>query len=354
MARTLKAGPVAAAAGRRPRGAARAGELGAALVVVLALAALPMLADGRTVALVARFLVLGLAAMSLDLLWGYAGQLSFGHAAFFGMGAYTAALTLDKLDVPGLGLVAVGLAVAVPTLFALVMGVVLFYGRVRGVYFGIVTLLIALLCEQLATTWTGFTGGSNGVIVTATLALGPLRLDSLESTYYTVLAVCLAALLATVWLVRGPLGRALVASRLNEPRAESLGYDVAALRTVVLCTSAALAGLAGAMYVPVEGFVYPAQLGIVASTGLIVWVTIGGRGTLLGAFLGAFAVNYLESLLSGRLQSSWLLVTGVFLVVIVLVQPKGILGFVRAAARRLRPTHDRAQPPPTTGEATDA
>jgi len=338
MARTLKPGQMAAAAGRRPRAAARAGELGAALAVVLLLAALPMLADGRTVALVARFLVLGLAAMSLDLLWGYAGQLSFGHAAFFGMGAYTAALTLDKLDLAGVGLVAIGLAVALPTLFALVMGMVLFYGRVRGVYFGIVTLLVALLCEQLATTWIGFTGGSNGVIVTETLAIGPLHLDGIETTYYTVLAVCLAALLAAVWLTRGRLGRALVASRLNEPRTEALGYDVAALRTVVLCASAALAGLAGALYVPVEGFVYPSQLGIVASTGLIVWVTIGGRGTLLGAFLGAFVVNYLESLLSGRLQNSWLLVTGVFLVVIVLMQPRGILGFARDAARRLRPT----------------
>jgi urea transport system permease protein len=282
-----------------------------------------------------KFLIFGLAAMGLDLIWGYMGQLSLGHAAFFGLGAYTAGLILAKADVPGLGLIAMGLAIVLPAAVGLLMGAVLFYGRVVGAYFAIITLLVSLIFEEIATTWINFTGGINGLFGMKPLTLGPFAIDSLYRAYYFTIICCVIAYVLARLLVRSPFGRAMEGVRLNEARTASLGYSTPAIRTVVLVIGSAFTGLAGGLYVPLQAFVYPSQLGIAFSTSIIVWVAIGGRRSLYGAFIGAFVINYGQSLLSDRLQRYWVLATGVFLVLVVLTQPLGLVGLFQGVKRRL-------------------
>lgn len=294
----------------------------------------PLVLDTRSVSLMSRYLLFGIAALGLDLLWGRAGLLSFGHAAVFGLGAYASGLVLVKTDWAAqqpLSVIVIG--VAVSALFGLIAGVVLFYGRVKGVYFGIVTLLLTLLLEQLAATWSGLTGGFNGLLVPTGLTLGPLRLIEPNETYHSVLLIAACAFLLTRWFTRTPFGQAVEASRMNDTRAEALGYDVAWLRAVTMAIAGGLGGLAGALYAPIEGFVYPAQLGLAMSTGFIVWVAIGGRGTLLGAFIGAVFVNAVQSQLSSRVQEYWPLITGVVLLTVILFQPAGIVGALRRLGR---------------------
>jgi urea transport system permease protein len=305
------------------------------LVVALLLAAVPSISGDHFTALVGRFLVLGLLAMSLDLLWGYAGQLSLGQAAFFGLGAYSTGLVLVRDSGVLVSYGAMALGVLIPAAAGLALGYLLFRGRVGGVYFAIVTLLVSLLLEQLAVTWTGFTGGINGLFGMAPLELGPVTIRSLHSAYYFVTVVVLAAFLVTRWLTRTSFGLALSAIRSNEHRATSLGYSVVAVKTTVFTVSCALAGLAGMLYVPLERFVYPTQLGLVASTAVIVWVVIGGRGTLVGPFIGAFTIEYLASALSGRLHAYWTLAIGIFLVVVVLARPGGLLRLITGASDRV-------------------
>ena len=304
----------------------------AAVLVVLWL--VPLVLDSRSVSLMSRYLLFGIAALGLDLLWGKAGLLSFGHAAVFGLGAYASGLVLAKTDWAAQQPLSILIGVAVPALFGLVAGVVLFYGRVKGVYFGIVTLLAALLLEQLAGTWNGVTGGFNGLLVPTGLTLGPLRLVEPNETYYGVLLIAAGAFLLTRWFTRTPFGLAVEASRMNDTRAEALGYDVAWLRAVTMAIAAGLGGLAGALYAPIEGYVYPAQLGLAMSTGFIVWVAIGGRGTLVGAFVGAVVVNETQSQLSSAVQEYWPLITGIVLLTVILFQPAGIVGALRRAGRR--------------------
>jgi urea transport system permease protein len=157
--------------------------------VVIAFAVLPAVTGQHLTGLVGRFLVFALVAVSLDLLWGYAGQLSLGHAAFFGLGAYAAGLVLVGGGGVARSAAALALAVAVPGGIALLMGYLLFRGGVGGVYFAIVTLLVSLLLEQLAITWSGFTGGINGLFGMAPVDLGVVTISSLSSAYYLILVV---------------------------------------------------------------------------------------------------------------------------------------------------------------------
>jgi urea transport system permease protein len=308
---------------------------GAVAAAAVALWMVPALTRSYFTGLMGRFLVFGLAAMSLDLIWGYTGQLSLGHAAFFGLGAYTSGLILAKTSWPALGPLALVLGVAVPAALGFVMASTLFYGKVVGAYFAIITLLVSLILEQLAISMLWLTGGINGLYGMKPLTLGPLSIDTLNESYYLIVICCVLAYALARLLVESPLGKAMDAIRVNEKRTASLGYSTAAVKTIVFTIGAALAGLAGVLYVPLEAFVYPSQLGVGFSTWIIVWLAIGGRRSLVGAFVGAFVINYGQSLLSDRFQQYWVLATGIFLLVVVLIQPDGLLGIVRYLKDRI-------------------
>lgn len=296
---------------------------------------LPLVASRFVTGQIGRILVFGIAALGLDLIWGYTGQLSLGHAAFFGLGAYGTGLMLVHVGGDGVaGIAAISVGLAAPLLLAYVMARTLFHARVTGAYFAIITLLVSLILEQLATTLIQLTGGINGLYGMAPIRIGPWELWGLLPSYYTIVVCAVATYVFARWLVRSPLGRAMEGVRTNERRTASLGYPTATVRTLSFVAGCGITGLAGVLYVPLEQFVYPTQLGILLSTSIIVWLAIGGRRSLLGAFLGAFVVTYGQSLLSDRLQQYWVLATGVFLILVVLTQPRGLVGLVESVVCR--------------------
>jgi ABC-type branched-subunit amino acid transport system permease subunit len=305
------------------------------MVVGVCLWLVPLFASRFFTGQMGRILVFGLAALGLDLIWGYSGQLSLGQAAFFGLGAYGTGLVLVHFDGPMSGLLAVAVGIAAPTALAYLMGRVLFNGNVVGVYFAIITLLVALILEQVANTWIGFTGGINGLYGMAPLSIGPLEIWGRLTTYYTIVVCSILAYVGTRLFVRSPMGRAIEGVRTNERRTASLGYATASVRTLVFTIGCAITGLAGVLYVPLEAFVYPTQLGVIFSTSIIVWVAVGGRRSLVGPFIGAFIVTYGQSLLSSRLQEYWVLATGIFLIVVVMTQPRGLIGIADGLRRRI-------------------
>jgi urea ABC transporter permease protein UrtC len=304
--------------------------------VLVAFAVFPIVAGDYQTQLMGKFLVFGVLALSLDLMWGYTGVINFSQATFFGIGAYGAALTMKHLAAtPGSSYLAVLIAIAAPMLLGAVMGYFLFYGRVSGVYFAIVTLAVGTIFYSLSIVLIDFTGGLNGLYGFPPLKLGipgvwesALNLGNIYLVYYVVLVVTVLVYVVTRSLVRSPFGRALRAVKSNEARTEFTGYDVAALKMITLAISGGIAGLAGAMYIPV-GVVSPQLLGILFSTNVIVWVAVGGRGTLIGPLIGALVVGYLQTFLSETLVSVWLLIIGVFFVFVVLFWPDGIVGFAR-------------------------
>jgi urea transport system permease protein len=305
--------------------------------VALFLLLFPLLAGDYQTGLMTQFLAYGLLAMSLDFLGDRGGLLSFGHGAWFGLGAYALALTLEH--VPGAGGTYLGvlLALLVAGGFAALLGSFLLLGRQRvgGVYFGIVTLAVAAILQLVVNSWSDFTGGSNGLYGYATPELGgPLVLAGSRIPYYVTAVVCVAVYLALRALNGSSLGLALLSTRQNAKRAESLGISVGASQLLVFTIAGAVAGLSGALYVPV-GFVSSDLFGLVFSTYAIVWMVVGGRGTLIGGFIGAIGLSELETILSGAFVSWWLLIVGILLIAVVLVWPRGIMGAVNAAAKWL-------------------
>jgi urea transport system permease protein len=320
-----------------PQRSAIAIRIVAPLVVALFLIVFPIVAGDYQTGLMAQFLAYGLLAMSLDLLGDRAGLLSFGHAAWFGLGAYALALTLARI--PGAGGTYLGLALAIliPGAFAALLGSQLLLGRQRvgGVYFGIVTLAVGAVLQLIVNGWASFTGGSNGLYTYATPELGGrLVLDNNLTIYYMTAAICVVVYVAMRAASGSTLGLALLGVRQNPKRAESLGISAGASQLLVFTVAGAIAGLAGALYVPV-GFVSPDLFGLTLSTYAIVWMVVGGRGTLIGGFIGAIGLSELQTILSGAFVSWWLLIVGVLLIAVVLVWPRGAMGALVAGARRL-------------------
>ncbi len=299
-----------------------------AAVTVLAL--VPFIGGPYYVSVLGQAIALSLFAISLDLLWGVSGILSFGHAAFFGLGAYAFALLVQTLGSPAGTWLALLAAVVVPATLALFVGGFTLAGRITGVYFAIITLAITLILAQVATSWTSLTGGLNGLYLAPGLTLavpwGTLDITDQTAYYVLLLGLLVFVLLAAALLVRSPFGHALAAMATNSERATALGYNISLLKVVILVVAAALAGLAGALYVPITGFVNPDVVGLTLSTNVIIWVALGGRGTLLGAAAGTLIIAFLSSFLSGTVGHLWLLVLGAMLLLVVLFRPSGLLG----------------------------
>jgi urea transport system permease protein len=330
-----------------------------ALVVVLpALNALPEASALRvsdfTLNLFGKFLTYAVLALGIDLIWGYAGVLSLGHGVFFGLGAYAMGMHL-MLEIGAKGvyqnvlpdfmvwnrvtelplfwkpfysalftLVAV---VAVPGIVAAVFGFLTFRSRIRGVYFSIITQALAL-CAWLTFNRNAMNlGGTNGLSGFKTMFGFPLNETGTQRGLYVVTALCLCgAYLLCRWIVRSPAGRVLVAIRDSETRVLFCGYSPAAFKLFVFTVSAVLAGVAGALYVGQVGIITPARIGVLPSIEMIIWVAVGGRGTLIGPVVGAFGVNWLQSLLTTHYPDLWILVLGGMFVTVVLFFPDGVVG----------------------------
>jgi urea transport system permease protein len=298
------------------------------LVIAGVAAFLPSVLSPYAVGLATRFMVFSILAVSLDLLWGYGGVVSFGHALFFGLGAYAVAITLSHVGGVGGTMVALAMGMAVPALLALGLGLFLFYSKVSGVYFGIVTLALTVVFETLATVNRDITGGLDGLygfdIPTLWLpGLGEIELWGTVNPFVASLIGLVIAFLLARWITESSFGVAIKAIRDDESRVEMLGYDTAFIKTVLLVIACAMAGFGGSLYTTV-GFVSPSLLGVFFSTQVLVWVGIGGRGTLVGPILGTILVGVLQTYLSGQYEDIWPLFVGLAFLAVVLFWPSGL------------------------------
>lgn len=309
------------------------------VALLLGALALPFVgADPYWATLLTKFFAFAVLAISVDLIWGYGGLLPFGQAAIFGLGAYAGAIALREWGAVGGAWAGLLLAILVPATLGLVLAMFLFTGRsqVVGFAFGIVTLALGLALQLIVNQWSSLTGGSNGLYGYDLPQLIPgMALVQGTATYYTVLAGGVLAYLVTRWIVGSHFGLVLVSSSEDERRTAALGHSVGGIRTATLVVSFGLAGFAGWLYVP-SGFATPSLLGLGTSTAVLVWVALGGRGTLLGAVLGAVSLSLLEEYLTGRFLSLSTLFMGILLVLVVLAWPSGLLGAVRAVGAFVR------------------
>jgi branched-chain amino acid transport system permease protein len=307
------------------------GWLLAAFGLVL-LVAYPRLAATYQINVLSEVLIWGIFAMSLDLLIGYTGLVSFGHAAFFGMGAYAAGIAAIRLG-PSL---AVGLPVGMLAggLLALVIGVLVI--RSVGTYFLMLTLAFSQVVFAVAFKWTDVTGGSNGLagVPRPTIFGGASELSSPSSFYYLVLAMFVLSYLLLHRLTESPLGRSLVGIRENETRMRAIGYPTQRFKLAAFVIAGLFAGLAGALFSFYNGFVSPTDVHWTTSGLAMVMVIIGGAGTLIGPVLGAALILVLQNVVSSSFER-WTMIMGLLFIAFVLFARRGMVGLLEAAAARL-------------------
>ncbi|MFG6158306.1 urea ABC transporter permease subunit UrtC [Halomonas sp. 1390] len=342
----------------------------------------PLHVSTYTVTLLGKYLSYALLAVAVDLVWGYLGILSLGHGAFFALGGYAMGMYLMRqigdrgvygdpvlpdfmvfldwdalpwywlgFDMPGFAFLMVLLA---PGLLALVFGFLAFRSRVTGVYLSIITqaltfaLMLAFFRNEM-----GF-GGNNGLTDFKELLGFDLRSDATRLGLFLATGVALAlGYVLCRAIVASKLGRVCVATRDAEARTRFLGYRVERFQLFVFVVSAMLAGVAGALYVPQVGIINPGEFSPIFSIEIVLWVALGGRGTLYGAVIGALLVNYAKTVFTGAMPDAWLFALGGMFVLVTVLLPKGIAGLLAYRLRR-RPSTRPSSPEPTAPREASA
>jgi urea transport system permease protein len=319
------------------------------------------------VALLGKYLCYALLALSLDLVWGYCGILSLGHGAFFALGGYAMGMYLMRqigsrgayanpelpdfmvflnyhaLPVTWWGFshfaYACLMVVLAPGLLAALFGWFAFRSRVTGVYLSIITqaLTYALLLAFFRNDM-GF-GGNNGLTDFKDILGFNIQSNATRAGLFAASAIALAlGYLVAGWVVMSKFGKVVIAIRDAESRTRFLGYRVEYFKLLIFTLSAVMAGVAGALYVPQVGIINPGEFAPANSIEAVIWVAVGGRGTLVGAALGAILVNFGKTYFTGAFPEYWLFVLGGLFVLVTLLLPKGILGLIgRMAPRRPKP-----------------
>jgi urea transport system permease protein len=342
----------------RPSGFAARFALVAAALLLLAPA---VLSDFR-LSLLAKFLCFAIVALGIGLAWGQGGMLVLGQGLFFGLGGYCMGMHMKIVDagagnlpdiltysgryqtLPALwkpfssAWFAVPMAIVLPMVIAALLGAAVFRQRIRGAYFAILSQALAGAFVIVIVGNLSLTGGTNGLTNFQTFFGLTLSDPADQRILYFVAAVALLlAFLATRALVLGRYGRVLIAVRDDEDRVRFLGYDPARIKLLAYVLAAGLAGLAGALFVPVVGIISPALLGIVPSIEMVIWVALGGRTSLAWAAAGAVIVNWAKTNISEQFPSGWLYLQGLLFVVVILFLPKGVAGLIehlRALGKR--------------------
>ncbi|KTS37351.1 amino acid ABC transporter permease [Methylobacterium indicum] len=319
------------------------------------------------VSLMGKYLAYAILALSLDLVWGYCGILSLGHGAFFALGGYAMGMYLMRQIGPrgvyGNPILpdfmvflnykslpwywhgfdwfpfAAVMVLLVPGLLAFVFGWLAFRSRVTGVYLSIITqamtfaLMLAFFRNDMGL------GGNNGLTDFKDIVGFNVQAQGTRVVLFVLTAVALAlAYLVARFMTTSAFGKVLIAIRDAESRTRFLGYRTAHFKVLAFTVSAMMAGVAGALYVPQVGIINPSEFAPANSIEAVIWVAVGGRGTLVGAALGAVLVNYAKTLLTGAMPDAWLFALGALFVVVTLYLPKGILGTLaeRLGARRAK------------------
>jgi branched-chain amino acid transport system permease protein len=301
------------------------GLVAVSVVGVLVLLLLPHFLSTYYLGLVIQMMIFALFAMSLDLLIGYTGMASLGHAAYFGVAAYATGLLALKLGWSVWLALPAGLLVAALT--ATLFGFLAL--RTRGSYFLMITLALSQVVWGIAFGWRSLTGGDDGLPEVPRPNLGlPWPLTDETPFYYFVLFCIGVGTFLLIRIVSSPFGFALRGIRESETRMLSLGYNVWRYKIAVFVLAATFAGLAGCLYVYYNRFVSPDYLQVVRSAEVLLMVILGGAGTLIGPAIGAALIVLLDNVVSTYTER-WLLVLGVIYVVVALFAPRGVVGFLR-------------------------
>jgi urea transport system permease protein len=329
-----------------------------------------------TVALVGKFMCYALAALALDLVWGYTGILSLGHGVFFALGAYAHGMYLMRAigrdgvyqsNLPDFMVFldwktypwywsmtdnfwyCMALVVLVPGVLAFVFGFFAFRSRIKGVYFSIITQAMTYAFMLLFfRNDTGF-GGNNGFTdFKRILGFSVTAPETKAVLFLLTLTILLAALIGCRAIVQSKLGRVLQAVRDSESRLMFIGYDPLWFKLFVWTLSAVLCGIAGALYAPQVGIINPSEMSPANSIEMVIWAAVGGRGTLIGPIIGAFAVNGMKSWFTAALPELWLFALGLLFILVTLFMQKGILGVVPQLLARRKPARPVAPRAPET------
>ena len=320
---------------RSPRSLGRAGKSGLVASILVVLALVPLLIPGYMESVATRILIFSLFAVSLNLLWGYAGLFSLGHAAFLGVGGYAAGLLIVRYGVDNFWFGLLG-GVGVATVVALVFGVIAL--RLTGAYFLLVTLALGELLVAMATRWPflSTSSGSEGVFGVPRPTGLPVSLWGNSEYYWLTLVVVVLCLAVLYRFVRSPVGLALQGIRQNELRMAALGFHTWAYRYLAFVIGGAFAGVAGVLLVYHDGFVVPGTLGLATSTIVLLMVLLGGAGTFFGPVIGAALITLVELFASTFVPERWPLVVGAAYVAVVVFARGGLVPRIVPIGERIR------------------
>ena len=334
------------------------GMIGIAILAALIFIILPIFLDLFRLNLVGKYLTYAFAAVSLVLLWGYGGILSLGQGVFFGLGGYCMAMFLkleasdpvstkiqstpgipdfmdwnQLTDLPwfwepfnsfGFTILAV---LIIPTIFAFIIGYSMFKRRVGGVYFAIITQIIALILTVLIVGQQGYTGGINGITDLRTLHGWDIRSDSAKYILYFINAILLfAVILLSRFVLTSKFGQLLLAMKDKEDRVRFSGYDVSNFKIFVFALSAMISAIGGAMFTLQVGFMSPSFVGIVPSIEMVIFAAVGGRMSLIGVVYGTLLVNFGKTIFSESFPELWLFLMGSLFIAVVMFFPNGLAG----------------------------
>lgn len=316
------------------------------LIALLIIVPVFVLSDFR-LSLLSKFVVFAIVAVSINLLWGYSGILSLGHGVYFALGGYAMAMYLklqsqplpDFMEWSGIETLpwfwkpfqylpfALAMVVILPVSLALLVGIPLFKSGTKGVYFTIISQAITLIMSILFVGQQGFTGGSNGI--TGFDGLFGYSLNDpilIKILYLIAVAVLIGVYFVVRFMLKTHGGVIIRAVRDRETRLRFLGYKTDSFKILTLATSAAIAGIAGALFVPIVGIISPSIMSVLMSTEFVIWVAIGGRATLLGPIIGALVINYAKTSFSESMPEYWWYFYGFLFIAATIIVPKGIVG----------------------------
>lgn len=323
-------------------------------IALLIFIVLPFVVGSFQLSLLSKLLLFGTLAVTLDLVWGFTGILSFAHGIFFTLGGYASAYYLklnlsaanntyggelpDFMVWNGLEVlpwfiaplkyfpIAFLAVIGVPALFAYITGSFIFRSKVSGVYITIITLALSSALTTFFISQQAYTGGTNGITDVSKLSVFGLDIPPV-GIYFLILAYAVFVLALSWWLTQSNFGLILRSINENENRIAFLGYDVAQYKIFIWTLSAALAGIAGGLFVPLNRFISPVYLAVAFGTQVVIWVAIGGRGTLIGPMAAAMILGQVQNS-AEKVTQDWQLIVGVLLLVVVLFIPNGLMSLL--------------------------
>jgi branched-chain amino acid transport system permease protein len=300
-------------------------KLVGSLLALLILVVLPPLITSYWITLLTQMLIFGILAMSLDLLLGYSGMPSFGHAGFFGASAYVVAILSTRYHIGFWPCFVTGIGLA--TMISAVYGLLVAHSQ--GVYFLMITLALGMVLWGLAFRWVSMTKGDNGIAGIPKPDIGlPISLDDPITFYYVTLAVFVACLVLMAIFVRSPFGHSMKGIRESESRMRILGYNTWLHRYLTYVVAGAFGSISGIFWAYYNGFVSPHDLELAASFELFLMVILGGPGTLVGPALGAGIIVFLKNFISAYTER-WLLILGTIYVFTILYAPQGLMNLIK-------------------------